>query len=121
MLELTERLVPDAERVQRLALPDDPLPDADAIVSIGHVLNYLPDREAIDRALLGRALAMPLFAPHARATLVALATAVSVVSGALAASGAGAGGGAGSVYVQGRDDLELEPGAELTIRSTGPR
>lgn len=34
-----------------LVLPDDPLPGADAIVSVGHVLNYLPDEEAIDRAL----------------------------------------------------------------------
>lgn len=34
-----------------LVLPDDPLPPADAIVSVGHVLNYLPDEAAIDRAL----------------------------------------------------------------------
>ena len=34
-----------------LVLPDDPLPPADAIVSVGHVLNYLPDHSAIDRAL----------------------------------------------------------------------
>jgi hypothetical protein len=33
----------------------------------------------------------------------------------------GAGAGAGSVYVQGREDLQLEPGTELTIRATGPR
>jgi len=35
-----------------LELPDDPLPAADAIVSVGHVLNYLPDESAIDRALV---------------------------------------------------------------------
>jgi SAM-dependent methyltransferase len=34
-----------------LALPDDPLPPADAIVSVGHVLSYLPDAAAVDRAL----------------------------------------------------------------------
>lgn len=34
-----------------LVLPDDPLPPADAVVSVGHVLNYLPDEAAIDRAL----------------------------------------------------------------------
>ena len=36
---------------QVLVLPDDPLPPADAIVSVGHVLNYLPDEPAIDRAV----------------------------------------------------------------------
>ena len=36
---------------QLLVLPDDPLPAADAIVSVGHVLNYLPDEAAIDRGL----------------------------------------------------------------------
>ena len=34
-----------------LTLPDDPLPDADAVVSIGHVISYLPDEAAVDRAL----------------------------------------------------------------------
>jgi hypothetical protein len=59
----------------------------------------------------------------------AIGTAVGAIIGAIAGGGkgaaigaiVGAGGGAGSVYVQGRDDLELDPGAELTIRSTGPR
>lgn len=59
----------------------------------------------------------------------AIGTAVGAIIGAIAGGGKGAaigaiigaGGGAGSVYVQGRDDLELTPGAELTIRSTGPR
>lgn len=59
----------------------------------------------------------------------AIGTAVGAIIGAIAGGGkgaaigaiVGAGGGAGSVYVQGREDLELEPGAELTIRSTGPR
>jgi type IV secretion system protein VirB10 len=59
----------------------------------------------------------------------AIGTAVGAIIGAIAGGGkgaaigaiVGAGGGAGSVYVQGRDDLELDPGAELTIRATGPR
>jgi len=59
----------------------------------------------------------------------AIGTAVGAIIGAIAGGGKGAaigaiigaGGGAGSVYVQGRDDLELQRGTELAIRSTGPR
>jgi YmgG-like glycine-zipper protein len=59
----------------------------------------------------------------------AIGTAVGAIIGAIAGGGkgaaigaiVGAGGGAGSVYVQGRDDLELRRGSELTIRATGPR
>lgn len=59
----------------------------------------------------------------------AIGTAVGAIIGAIAGGGkgaaigavVGAGGGAGSVYVQGRDDLELTRGTELTIRVTGPR
>jgi hypothetical protein len=42
--------------------------------------------------------------------------------GKKAATGAvpGAGGGAGTVYVQGRDELELRRGTEVTIRASGP-
>jgi SAM-dependent methyltransferase len=43
---------------QILVLPDDPPPPADAIVSCGHVLNYLPDEGAIDRALVAIAGAL---------------------------------------------------------------
>ena len=52
MLELTRETAPDAEDVYQLVLPDDPLPRADAIVSVGHVLSYLPDEASIDRALV---------------------------------------------------------------------
>jgi SAM-dependent methyltransferase len=58
MLELVREIVPEAEEVRRLALPDDPLPDADAVVSVGHVLSYLPDAAAIERALVGIAEAL---------------------------------------------------------------
>lgn len=58
MLELARRHAPGAEDVRRLVLPDDPIPEADAIVSIGHVLSYLPDAAAIDRALVAAARAL---------------------------------------------------------------
>ncbi len=59
----------------------------------------------------------------------AIGTAVGAIIGAIAGGGkgsaigaiVGAGGGAGSVYVQGRDDLQLARSSELTIRATGPR
>jgi hypothetical protein len=59
----------------------------------------------------------------------AIGTAVGAIIGAIAGGGkgaaigaiVGAGGGAGSVYVQGRDDLDLTRGTELTIRATSPR
>ncbi len=53
MLELARAaLGPDAD-LRRLTLPEDPLPAADAIVSVGHVISYLPDAAAVDRALVG--------------------------------------------------------------------
>jgi hypothetical protein len=59
----------------------------------------------------------------------AIGTAVGAIIGAIAGGGKGAaigavlgaGAGAGSVYVQGREDLELDAGTEVTIRATGPR
>jgi hypothetical protein len=59
----------------------------------------------------------------------AIGTAVGAIIGAIAGGGKGAaigaiigaGGGAGSVYIQGRDDLDLMRGSELTIRASGPR
>src|SRR5262249_22818124 len=58
MLDLAREGAPDAEGVRRVALPDDPLPPADAIVGVGHALSYLPDEVAVDRALVavGQAL-----------------------------------------------------------------
>jgi YMGG-like Gly-zipper len=62
-------------------------------------------------------------------TRTAIGTAVGAIIGAIAGGGkgaaigavVGAGAGAGSVYVQGRNDLELNAGTEVTIRATGPR
>ena len=58
----------------------------------------------------------------------AIGTAVGAIIGAIAGGGKGAaigaiigaGGGAGSVYVQGRNDLELGRGSEIVIRSGAP-
>ncbi len=58
MLELAREYVPDAEAIERLSLPDDPIPEADAVVSIGHVLSYLPHETAIERALAATAKAL---------------------------------------------------------------
>jgi YMGG-like Gly-zipper len=62
-------------------------------------------------------------------TRTAIGSAVGAIIGAIAGGGKGAAigavigaaGGAGSVYVQGRDDLNLTAGTELTIRASGPR
>jgi hypothetical protein len=59
---------------------------------------------------------------------VAIGSAVGAIIGAIAggskgaAIGAaiGAGAGAGSVYIQGRDDLELRRGTEVAVRANGP-
>lgn len=62
-------------------------------------------------------------------TRTAIGTAVGAIIGAIAGGGKGAaigavigaGAGAGSVYVQGRNDLDLNAGTEVTVRATGPR
>jgi SAM-dependent methyltransferase len=58
MLELARDYAGDVEAIRQLVLPDDPIPDADAIVSVGHPINYLPDEAAIDRALVAMAHAL---------------------------------------------------------------
>lgn len=62
------------------------------------------------------------------ATRAAIGTAVGAIIGAIAGGGKGAaigaiigaGGGAGSVYVEGRNDLELRSGSEITVRAGAP-
>ena len=62
-------------------------------------------------------------------TRTAIGTAVGAIIGAIAGGGKGAaigavigaGAGAGSVYIQGRNDLSLQAGTEVTVRATGPR
>lgn len=59
MLDIARDVVGESvEEVRQLTLPDDPLPQADAIVAVGHPLSYLPDAEAIDRALIAMAAAL---------------------------------------------------------------
>ena len=58
MLDLAHEVAGDAQEIRRLTLPDDPIPAADAIVGVGHALNYLPDAGAIDRALIAIAGAL---------------------------------------------------------------
>ncbi len=58
MLDLAREYVPDVAAIEQLTLPDDPIPPADAIVSIGHALSYLPDESAVDRAFLAAAGAL---------------------------------------------------------------
>lgn len=61
-------------------------------------------------------------------TRAAIGTAVGAIIGAIAGGGKGAaigaiigaGGGAGSVYVEGRNDLELQSGTEITVRAGAP-
>jgi len=58
MLDLAREFAGDAEEIRELVLPDDPIPPADVIVGVGHCLNYLPDEQAIDRALVAIAEAL---------------------------------------------------------------
>ena len=58
MLDIARGYVTGAQDIRRLTLPDDPLPAADAVVSVGHVLSYLPDADAITAALTAIARAL---------------------------------------------------------------
>jgi SAM-dependent methyltransferase len=58
MLAIAREVARDAEGIRQIALPDDPLPEADAIVAIGHVFNYLRDEAAIHRALVSASRAL---------------------------------------------------------------
>jgi len=58
ILDRARSYAPAAEDIRTLVLPGDPLPPADAVVSAGHVLSYLPDETAIDQALTAIARAL---------------------------------------------------------------
>ncbi len=58
MLTLARQYVPDAEAIEQVVLPDDALPPGDAVVSVGHVLNYLPDEGSLRRGLVAAARAV---------------------------------------------------------------
>jgi SAM-dependent methyltransferase len=57
MVQLAREYVVGAQ-VEQLRVPDDAIPQADAIVSVGHPLSYLDDEHQLDRALLGMAHAL---------------------------------------------------------------
>jgi SAM-dependent methyltransferase len=52
MLDVAREYALGAADVRRLVLPHDPIPEADAIVSTGHPLNYLDTESDIQRALV---------------------------------------------------------------------
>ncbi len=58
MLNLARSHVPGAAEIRRLTLPDDPIPSADAIVGVGHALNYLDEESQIEAALVAIATAL---------------------------------------------------------------
>jgi SAM-dependent methyltransferase len=58
MVELARDHAKGAEDHRVLVLPDDPLPGADAVVSVGHVVNYAGDRTAVERAIIAIAEAV---------------------------------------------------------------
>ncbi|MGH9028664.1 MAG: hypothetical protein ACRDV4_03510, partial [Acidimicrobiales bacterium] len=58
MLDLARVHAGGPEELRRLTLPDDPIPEADAIVGVGHALNYLDDLEQLHRALAAIARAL---------------------------------------------------------------
>jgi SAM-dependent methyltransferase len=58
MVGLARQMLGRNADVRQLVLPDDPLPAVDAIVSVGHVISYLPDAAAVDRALVRMAGAL---------------------------------------------------------------
>ncbi|MEA2451392.1 MAG: hypothetical protein QOG04_102 [Actinomycetota bacterium] len=62
MLDIARDYVPGAASFELLTLPDDPIPQVDAIVSIGHPISYLDTEEAIWRALEHIAKASSVFA-----------------------------------------------------------
>jgi SAM-dependent methyltransferase len=58
MLDIARAYAPGALDHRLVALPHDPLPEADAVVSTGHALSYLPTRELLEEALVACARAL---------------------------------------------------------------
>jgi SAM-dependent methyltransferase len=58
MLALAHETAPDAQELDVLVLPHDPIPECDAVVSVGHPFSYLPDEGSIDRAFVAAAEAL---------------------------------------------------------------
>ena len=58
MLDIARTYAPDAVEHRVVALPDDPLPEADAIVSTGHALSYIDTQARLEAALVACARAL---------------------------------------------------------------
>src|SRR3954451_4069984 len=58
MIDLARAYAPGAEAVEVLALPHDPVPAADAIVSVGHPLSYLDSEADLHASLAALAAAL---------------------------------------------------------------
>jgi SAM-dependent methyltransferase len=58
MLLLARAALGPGADLRRLTLPEDPLPAADAVVSLGHVISYVTDAAAVDQALVAMAGAL---------------------------------------------------------------
>lgn len=58
MLALARAALGGDADLRQLTLPGDPLPAVDAVVSVGHVISYLPDAAAVDAALAAMAGAL---------------------------------------------------------------
>jgi SAM-dependent methyltransferase len=58
MLRLARAALGEDADLRLLTLPGDPLPAADAIVSVGHAISYLPDAAAVEAALSAAAGAL---------------------------------------------------------------
>ena len=58
MLDIARCYAPGALDHRLVALPHDPVPDADAIVSTGHALSYLASRQLLEEALVACARAL---------------------------------------------------------------
>jgi len=58
MLELAREELGDRVELRPLAFPDDPVPEADAIVGVGHALNYVDSVEDVEASLVAIARAL---------------------------------------------------------------
>lgn len=58
MVDLARQYVSGAVAIETLRLPDDHVPSADAIVSVGHALSYLDDEDQVDRSVVALARAL---------------------------------------------------------------
>ena len=58
MLNLARTHVPGTVGIRRVTLPDDTVPPADAIVGVGHALNYLDDEAQVEQAIVAIATAL---------------------------------------------------------------